>query len=94
MMREPYRGPRGESSERSLSLRLILNRRTDPPLAEPLLWRRWASTLRAATLSSPTVLTFMAGACRRLAYSYVCALLPRPLGPNTSTNHEHEHDRQ
>jgi hypothetical protein len=41
---------------------------------------RWASTLRAATPSSPRVPTFSVGACKRPSYSYVCAPLPRPLG--------------
>jgi len=40
---------------------------------------RWASALRAATPSSPRLLTFTVKACRQLPYSYVCGPLPRPL---------------
>ena len=41
---------------------------------------RWVSALRAASPSSPRVLTFTVGACRQPSYSYVCGSLPRPLG--------------
>jgi hypothetical protein len=45
---------------------------------------RWASTLRAATPSSPRVLTFTVRTCKQPSYSYVCGPLPRPLGAHST----------
>jgi hypothetical protein len=47
--------------------------------SEPSDRSRWDSAMRAATPSSPRVITFAVRACRQPPYSYVCGPLPRPL---------------